>query len=146
MAKPLTVKKKKQIIATYSECQNYNETARMHKVAVDTVRRIIKADPDFAQKSMEKKTEIEFDLLSSMENQGKNIFALWMKTLSRFNTLIDNTKDPQRLLTAAGIMIDKTTKRMEYMQRQQEIDAKTMAAKMYENTAPVIFSGEDELK
>ena len=58
----LTDKQKKKIIADYVENDNYSETARKNKVAVDTVRRIIlnsKNNEDFVKKVNKKKKKIQ---------------------------------------------------------------------------------------
>ena len=47
----LTDKQKKKIVADYIESQNYTQTGIKNKVDTETVRRIVKADKDFARKS-----------------------------------------------------------------------------------------------
>ena len=46
MAKHLTDREKKKIIADYAECGNYSQVARKHKVSFDTVKRVVISDPE----------------------------------------------------------------------------------------------------
>lgn len=55
MAKRLTDKEKKQIIAYYIECQNLRETARKFNVSPDTVKRLTKDNKEIEQNLAQKK-------------------------------------------------------------------------------------------
>lgn len=58
MAKRLTDKEKKKIIAYYIECQNLRETARKFNVSPDTVKRITKQEKEIEQNLTQKKKKI----------------------------------------------------------------------------------------
>ena len=49
MAKHLTDRQKKKIIADYAELGSYRAVARKHKVSDGTVKRICKRDPETTQ-------------------------------------------------------------------------------------------------
>lgn len=55
MAKHLTDREKKKIIADYAECGNYSQVARKHKVSFDTVKRVVISDPETVKKAEQKK-------------------------------------------------------------------------------------------
>lgn len=64
MAKHLTDREKKKIIADYAECGNYSQVARKHKVSFDTVKRVVISDPETVKKRNKKKSRIPLIFLS----------------------------------------------------------------------------------
>lgn len=64
MAKHLTDREKKKIIADYAECGNYSQVARKHKVSFDTVKRVVISDPETVKKAEQKKSRIPLIFLS----------------------------------------------------------------------------------
>ena len=57
MAKHLTDREKKKIIADYAECGNYSQVARKHKVSFDTVKRVVISDPETVKSGTKKRAE-----------------------------------------------------------------------------------------
>ena len=65
----LTDKQKKKIIADYISTGNYSETARMNgKISPNTVKAIVNADEEFANKCEQKKEENIKDILDYMDS------------------------------------------------------------------------------
>lgn len=114
MAKHLTDKQKKMIIADYVECENYSQVARKHKVSFDTVKRTVLNDPETAKKAEQKKEQNTADILSFMEGKKQDVCEI----ISLYLTYL---KDPEKLqktsvqgiATSLGIVIDKFTKGVE---------------------------------
>ena len=71
MAARITDRKKKRIIADWIEMQSYSAVAKKHGVTHQTVKRIVSASPDIAQKVQEKKEENTADMMAYMESQKK---------------------------------------------------------------------------
>lgn len=110
LAKRLTDKQKKKIVADYAECENYSEVARKHNVSFTTVKRVVNNDPELVRKVEQKKEQNAEDILSFMESKKQNVNNI----ISRYlDALLDETKiersSPQALATALGIIIDKFT-------------------------------------
>lgn len=82
MAERITDKKKKQIIAYYVECQNYNETSRKFKVARNTVKNIVLKDKETAKKCQQKNEENTKSVLEAMEERKD-------KKINLLNNLLD---------------------------------------------------------
>lgn len=124
MAKRLTDKKKKEIIAYYIECQNLRETARKHNVQPSTVKRIIEKDSktqqEIEQKATQKRKQNTKTVLQEMEAKKDTKINLLNKILNAMDKKLDNVdmfttiKD---LATAYGIIMDKEIK-------LKEIDSK----------------------
>lgn len=110
MAKHLTDKQKKQIIADYATFGNYSEVARKHKVSRNTVKAVVTADTETAEKCQRKKAENTETVLAHLEKQaGKacDLIDLFMQYLEQPQKLERaNVRD---LATALGIVIDKFT-------------------------------------
>ena len=110
VAKHLTDKKRKKIIADYIEVNNYHATARKHNVSVSTVRRLVSADPDTARKITQKKEQNSADILSHMETKKDVVNQIIDKYL---DALLDEERlakaAPSQLTTALGTLIDKFT-------------------------------------
>lgn len=110
MAKHLTDKQKKQIIADYAAFGNYSAVARKYGVSFDTVKRVVTRDPETMKKAEQKRVENTEAVLSHLEKQaGKacDLIDLFMEYLEQPQKLERaNVRD---LATALGIVIDKFT-------------------------------------
>lgn len=69
MAKHLTDRQKKKIIADYAELGNYSQVAKKHKVSFDTVKRVVLRDPETLKKTEQKKEQNTADILAHMETK-----------------------------------------------------------------------------
>ena len=110
MARHLTDKEKKKIIADYAVCENYSAVARKYGVSVDTIKRTVLRDPTTTKKTMEKKAENTADILAYMNTQKGEVIGLmsdYLKAL-RDPDKIDKA-GVQPLAIAMGIVIDKYT-------------------------------------
>lgn len=122
MAK-LTDDKKKKIIADYINNQNYSETGRMNNVDTETVRRIVKADKDFARKSEAKKEQNTKDILAYMDSiydKQKNIIDMSLDALEKKlkdPDIFTNVKD---IATVYGVIFDKALKYKEIKIKNNE--------------------------
>ena len=112
MAKHLTDRQKKKIIADYAECGNYSQVARIHKVSFDTVKRVVLKDPETAKKAEQKKEQNTADILAHMETKKNAVNQIIDRYLL---ALLDEEKiekaTPAQLTTALGTLIDKFTSR-----------------------------------
>ena len=110
MAKHLTDKQKKRIIADYVELGSYNAVAKKHKVSVDTVKRTVLRDGETAQKAKQKKEQNTADILAHMELKKDKVCQIVDKYLE---ALLDPQKIEKattaQLTTALGTLIDKWT-------------------------------------
>jgi len=120
----LSDKQKKQIVADYVETGSYRATARNHGVSANTVKSLVSANPETAQKCADKKEQVEADILAELDSRASKVLDLYDKGLDRIAQVITETKDPQRIAMALGILIDKQTKRTELSFRQTEVDVK----------------------
>lgn len=110
MAKRLTDKQKKMIIASYAELGSYNAVAKKHKVAFDTVKRVILSSPDIVEIVNEKKAQntLEMvDFLKSRKNQAQNFIDMCFDALQSPEKI--KTAQLQQITTAMGTVIDKFT-------------------------------------
>ncbi len=113
MAKRLTDKKKKEIIAYYVECQNYSETGRKFKVSEGTVRNIVKKEQNVTKKCEQKNEENTKSVLEAMEERKEKKVRILNKILDAIENktenidMFTNIKD---LATAYGIILDKEIK------------------------------------
>lgn len=109
----LTDKQKKKIIADYIESQNYTQTGIKNHVDTETVRRVVKADKDFARKSEEKKEKDTKDILEYMDTikeKQKRIIDLSLQALEgklENPDMFTNVKD---IATVYGVIFDKALK------------------------------------
>lgn len=110
MAKHLTDKQKKKIIADRAENMSIRQLSQKYKVSTTTIQRVIKSDPKFAQIVTQKKEENTADILAFMDGKKQDvcdIISLYLEAL----------KDPEKLrrasvqsiATSLGIIIDKFT-------------------------------------
>lgn len=110
MAKRLTDREKKRIIADYAEMESYNAVAKLNSVSKDTVRRVVQESDDFVQKAQLKKEQNTADILEHMEQKRDKVCSIMDKYL---DALLDDEKiakaTPAQLTTALGTLIDKFT-------------------------------------
>lgn len=110
MAKHLTDRQKKKIIADYAECGVYAQVARKHKVSLDTVKRTVLNDPETAEKTRQKKEQNTADILAFMDGKKQDvcdIIALYLQHLRDPEKL--RRASVQSIATSLGIIIDKFT-------------------------------------
>lgn len=110
MAKHLTDRQKKKIIADYAECGVYAQVARKHKVSLDTVKRTVLNDPETAEKTRQKKEQNTADILAFMDGKKQDvcdIIALYLQHLQDPDKL--RRASVQSIATSMGIIIDKFT-------------------------------------
>ncbi len=110
MAKRLTDKQKKKIIAEYAENGSYNLTGKKCGVSDKTVKRVVDANPDFSRVVEEKKKQNTVDILEYMDSKRDIVCSIIGKGLSILN---DDEKlataTPAQITTALGTLIDKFT-------------------------------------
>ena len=110
MAKHLTDRQKKKIIADYAECGVYAQVARKHKVSLDTVKRTVLNDPETAEKTRQKKEQNTADILAFMDGKKQDvcdIIALYLQHLQDPEKL--RRASVQSIATSLGIIIDMFT-------------------------------------
>lgn len=111
MAKHLTDKQKKQIIADYVELGSYAAVARKHKISDKTVKSVVISDPETTRKSEQKKEQNTADILAFMDGKKQDvcsIISLYLKALQDPDKL--SRASLQSIATSLGIVIDKFTK------------------------------------
>ena len=108
MAKHLTDRQKKRIIADYVELGSYNAVAKKHGVSRQTVKNIMDANQDTGQKLQDKKTQNTQSILSHMESKRDVINEIITKGLEVLNSE-EKMKEatPNQITTAIGTLIDK---------------------------------------
>lgn len=108
MAARLTDRQKQKIVADYVELQSYNAVAKLNGVSKDTVKRVVLACEDIAEKTQRKKEENTADILAYMESQKGLVCEIIGHGL---NALNDPEKlreaAPSQITTAIGTLIDK---------------------------------------
>lgn len=138
MAKRLTDKEKKKIIAYYIECQNLRETARKFNVSPDTVKRITKQEKEIEQNLTQKKEENTKSVLQELDKTKEKRINLLNKMIDKMDEKVDNLDmftNVKDLATAYGIIVDKDMKFAELTKNKEEqqnkatvcIPAKNMA-------------------
>lgn len=106
-------KKKKEIIAHYTETQSYRETARTFNIAPNTVKNLVNKNKEVAQICTQKKIENTKSVLQAMEDKKKDKIDLLDKILKAMNSKLDNLDmftNIKDLATAYGIIMDKEIK------------------------------------
>ena len=129
MAKHLTDREKKKIIADYAECGNYSQVARKHKVSFDTVKRVVISDPETVKKAEQKKEQNTADILEFMDKKKEdvcNIISLYLSELQNSDKL--QRASIQSIATSLGIVIDKFTKDAQKQSDTSLFDAIAKAA------------------
>lgn len=129
MAKRLTDKQRKKIIADYIELGSFNAVAKLHGVSRQTVKTICDSDRQTGQKLQCKKEQNTADLLEHMEQKRDKVCSIMDKYL---DALLDDEKiakaTPAQLTTALGTLIDKFTMSTSKVEQMVE-DALTKALK-----------------
>ena len=92
MAKHLTDREKKKIIADYAECGNYSQVARKHKVSFDTVKRVVVSDPETVKKAEQKKEQNTADILEFMDKKKDDVCSI----ISLYLSELQNSDKLQR--------------------------------------------------
>ena len=123
MGKHLTDKQKKKIIADRAENMSIRQLAQKYKTSTTTIQRVIRNDPDFAQKVTQKKEQNAADILAHMETKKDTVNLI----IDRYLTaLLDEEKiekaTPSQLTTALGTLIDKFTMTAQNEQAIQKLD------------------------
>lgn len=119
----LTDKQRKEIIASYIECENYSEVARKFDVADNTVRDIVLKDEEIAKKLEQKHKENTEEVLEAMKKRSKRKIQLIDRIFDAMDGKLEkidmftNIKD---LATAYGIIMDKELKVEELKLKKQE--------------------------
>ena len=116
-------KQKKKIVADYIESQNYTQTGIKNKVDTETVRRIVKADKDFARKSEEKKEKDTKDILEYMDTikeKQKRIIDLSLQALENKLESPDMFTNVKDIATVYGVIFDKALKYKEIQIKSKE--------------------------
>lgn len=111
MAKHLTDKRKKQIIADRAENMSIRQLSQKYKVSTTTIQRVIKENPEVTQIVTQKKNENTADILAFMEGKKQDvcdIISLYLEYLKDPNKL--ERASVQSIATSLGIVIDKFTK------------------------------------
>ena len=107
MAKRLTDREKKKILADYMELENYSAVAKAHGVSDNTVRKIVSSNSEIAKEFELKKEQNTAEL---MEQKRDKVCSIMDKYL---DALLDDEKiakaTPAQLTTALGTLIDKFT-------------------------------------
>ena len=119
----LTDKQKKKIVADYIESQNYTQTGIKNKVDTETVRRIVKADKDFAKKSEQKKERDTKDILEYMDTikeKQKRIIDLSLQALEEKLESPDMFTNVKDIATVYGVIFDKALKYKEIQIKSKE--------------------------
>ena len=129
MAKRLTDKDKKKIIADYMENQNYSETARINNVGVNTVKRLVLSqdNEEMARKSKEKKEENTKDILEYMDKiaeKQKKIIDLSLEVLEEKLSNPDLFTNIRDVAIVYGTIFDKSLKYKEMKLREEELKYK----------------------
>lgn len=129
MAKRLTDKDKKKIIADYMENQNYSETARINNVGVNTVKRLVLSqdNEEMARKSKEKKEENTKGILEYMDNiaeKQKKIIDLSLEVLEQKLSNPDLFTNIRDVAIVYGTIFDKSLKYKEMKLREEEMKYK----------------------
>lgn len=123
MAKRLTDKQRKKIIADYVETGNYSETGRKNRVNASTVKRIVDSQPDMQKKAEHKKEQNTADILAHMETKKDVVNQIIDRYLM---ALLDEERidraTPAQLTTALGTLIDKFTMTAQNEQAIKKLD------------------------
>lgn len=125
----LTDKQKKKIIADYITNGNYSETGRMNNVSDNTVRAVIKSNPDVSKKIEQKKEDNTNDILEYLDNisdKQRKIIDLTLDTLEKKLTNPNKEKykslNVKDIATVYGIIYDKSLKAKELKLRNSELE------------------------
>lgn len=119
----LTDKQKKEIIASYVECENYSEVGRRFNLDEKTIRNIVKNDKEFPKIAEQKREENTKEVLEAMKERNSKKIAIIDKIFEAMEgklkniDMFTNIKD---LATAYGIILDKELKLKELEIKNKE--------------------------
>ena len=119
----LTDKQKKEIIASYVECENYSEVGRRFNLDEKTIRNIVKNDKEFPKIAEQKHEENTEEVLEAMKKRSKRKIQIIDKIFDAMDGKLEkidmftNIKD---LATAYGIILDKELKLKELEIKNKE--------------------------
>lgn len=111
MAKRLTDKEKKKIIADRVDGMSIRQLSKKYKVSTTTIQRIIHGNPEITQMVTQKKDENTADILAFMDGKKQDvcdIISLYLEYLKDPDKL--KRASVQSIATSLGIIIDKFTK------------------------------------
>lgn len=111
MAKHLTDREKKKIIADYVELESYNAVAKKHNVSATTVKNTVLKNNESVKKCEQKKEQNTADILEFMDKKKGDvcsIISLYLSELQNSDKL--QRASIQSIATSLGIVIDKFTK------------------------------------
>lgn len=111
MAKHLTDREKKKIIADYVELESYNAVAKKHNVSATTVKNTVLKNNESVKKCEQKKEQNTADILEFMNKKKDDvcsIISLYLSELQNSDKL--QRASIQSIATSLGIVIDKFTK------------------------------------
>ena len=114
MAKHLTDREKKKIIADYVELESYNAVAKKHNVSATTVKNTVLKNNESVKKCDKKKDDV------------CSIISLYLSELQNSDKL--QRASIQSIATSLGIVIDKFTKDAQKQSDTSLFDAIAKAA------------------
>ena len=110
MAKHLTDKEKKRIVAEYLELESYSAVSKKFGVSPQTVKNVVGANKEIGKKLKDKKQQNTEDILTHMAGKRDAVIRVVDKYL---DALLDEDRiqraNPAQLTTALGTVIDKFT-------------------------------------
>ncbi len=117
-------KKRKEILATYVENNNYSATARKHGISPTTVKRIVMEDPNLLKVVDHKKKENTKAVLDAMDERTGQVLGIIDKLLIAIEDDKKIASTPlNQLATTMGIVIDKFTMRDRLGMAQKESES-----------------------
>ena len=129
MAKHLTDREKKKIIADYVELESYNAVAKKHNISATTVKNTVLKNNESVKKCEQKKEQNTADILEFMDKKKDDVCSIISLYLSE---LQDSDKlqraSIQSIATSLGIVIDKFTKDAQKQSDTSLFDAIAKAA------------------
>ena len=129
MAKHLTDREKKKIIADYVELESYNAVAKKHNVSATTVKNTVLKNNESVKKCEQKIEQNTADILEFMDKKKDDvcsIISLYLSELQNSDKL--QRASIQSIATSLGIVIDKFTKDAQKQSDTSLFDAIAKAA------------------
>ena len=129
MARHLTDREKKKIIADYAELGSCNAVAKKHKRSWTTIKQVVESDPDTMKKCEQKREENMRDVLAWMD-AACGVLDKLLTAMS--NDEIIGKSTISQIATAFGVVIDK------FMLSQGDSEALTKARELLGGVPSVI--------
>ena len=110
MSSKLSDRKKKKIILDRVEGLSYRAIAQKYKVSEYAVRKVVRDDPDFAEKIAQEKSRnarAMVDYLDSQRGRAQEIIGKLLTAMCDDDRIKD--ADMREIATSMGILIDKFT-------------------------------------